>query len=253
MSAHPSLLPEELKSGQAAWKAKLDEDTAKWNAHVDAHFSGFKRGEDIFLMKFPQVLSMVSPVRKGDIYFSYDKIKTILKEHPQELDESSFYDLPKLIANPVMVFNSSLHSTNKNALVVVLELHGKNGASAFVPISLSRRSSRTRGEYYMASSFYTQSKTDITGKRIPDSHRYDEWAAEGLLLYADTEKFRTWRKINKVDFYINEDAKKEKVSSVIQRVQFPGRGRKAKPSEYIVMSQKDLVNRRSSPNDNHVN
>ena len=151
----------------------------------------------------PMVLQMLfPPAKNADIFITLGKIYKILRKHKLELDENSFYNLPELLANPVMVFNSSEKSENSNAFVTVIELQGINGAPVLVPISLERKVSKT-GDYYLASSVYTADKiVSINGQKTstPNPEKLENWVSQGLLIYADTVKFKKWKKKNKVNF-----------------------------------------------------
>ena len=233
-----------------AWEQRLAKENERWNEVLAQFVPGPQSSESFRIMQVPLVLQMLGFMEEGELRIASGKFNKLLKEHENELDINDLRNLPELIANPVMVLNSSLHSTHPNSVIVVVNVQSsKNGASVFLPISLTKKSSRHLGTYYQVSSIYTQSKNGANGERIANPQRYRQWIEdEELLVYADLEQLPEWEKKNvRFSQYIKNSPSGSKEPSNVTRVQFPGRGR-TRANTYIIKTELDLVNERGKYN-----
>lgn len=232
-------------NGKVAWEQKLADENIRWNKTLSQFVSGPQSRDLLRIMDVPLVLRMLGNMEEGSLVIGPGKLNRLLEEHKNELDIKDLENLPELIANPVMVLNSSLHSTHPNSVIVVINVQSsKNGASVFLPISLVKKNSRALGTHYQVSSIYTQSRNGANGERIANPQKYRQWIEdEELLVYADLEQLPEWEKKNiRFSQYIKNSP------SDLSRVQFPGRGR-TRASEYIIKTGKDLVKERERYND----
>lgn len=211
------------------WERRLAAHNDAWNRKIAGKLDHSKN--NTFLMNVPSVLSLTSGMEDGGIYFHTNKIKKILADHGDELDINSFKNLPRLIADPVIILQSAPNSTNPNSVNVVIKLQGKKNAPVFVNVSLERHEDKS-GVYYIAASMYAKDRKTKDGQVVPNFKIFDDWVAAGLLKYVDEDQFKEWKKQNKVSFYLK---KENRDGSDIDRVQFPARGLNSRPDGYEII------------------
>ena len=249
------------------YERRLERDSAAWEKNVDAFTSKklSRKIRDIPVMSMPMVLTLTgaklnSRLEPKQIITSRAVLsKILIDKHGQEMDASILKQLPKALADPVMVFQSDTRPGD--SVVVMLELKDKNGATVVAPVLLESEKGNADAAAVL---------TSLYGKGTPNLN--NQWFVnqinKGNLLYIDTKKAPRWfsssglqlpmglrtqqgvykRSINSQDSFVNNGAKKSTAWAISCGLQLPYAGIASGVYGNIVKTDVDLVKLREQGN-----
>ena len=178
-------------------KRMMEETSKKWNAIVDEVYSS-PAGTEIrgqsFVMNSPLVLSLVggnfkNSLGKIPILINTDKIRKIKDGEGNEhyLTKEQIKQLPKAMADPIAIFESSGNAKDPsvNDIVMMLEIKDKTGATVVAPIWLEQNEKGL--VFNKLASFYGKERN-----KRPNDKWFSEQVSEGRLMYINTKKADYW-------------------------------------------------------------
>lgn len=238
-----------MNFGQSAavmeYERRLERDSVAWEKTVDEFISKklSRKTKDVPVMSMPMVLTLTgaklnSRLEPKQIITSRAVLsKILIDKHGQEMDASILKQLPKALADPVMVFQSDTRPGD--SVVVMLELKDRNGSAVIAPVLLESDSHNPDSPAVLTS-LYDQAK-GTPGTRRPNNQWFINQINKGNLLYIDTKKAPRWfsnsglqlpmglrtqqgvykRSINSQDGFVNNGAKKSTAWTVGSGLQLP--------------------------------
>ena len=122
--------------------------------------------------------------------------KALKGKHSDELESDHMKQLPRALADPLMIFNTYNGKSGNPRRVIVVDLKGKTGTNIIVPLELSTQTDKTAGATnIMVSSYEPTYRPEKKGD--PKKPKYKYFFNEidkGKLLYANKNKVRQWLK-----------------------------------------------------------
>ncbi|MDR1481098.1 MAG: hypothetical protein LBI74_00560 [Synergistaceae bacterium] len=138
-------------------------------------------------------------IREIDV--SYSVIKKMMNKH--NLSPGDIKKLPRLLADPIAVFESSPFSQSAKKksdikpIVAMIEMRDNNGATVIVPVYLEEDIQGKRGKYNIVTSAYGRTKSNTT---TPNSQWFINEANAGRTLYINNNKISAWANQLRVSF-----------------------------------------------------
>ena len=170
-------------TGRAAWE-QVKKDTEAWGRQLDDFAAG--RGNKIRGLTVgttPDVLQRLG-AKPLPIEMARHNLAKVLAKHEVPLD--TLRDLPKHLADPIMVFKSA---TMANAYVMLTEME-RNGENLVAAIHFDVQTGRTR--INDIASVHDRSTTRDTGEKIPGWVWVKNQIAAGNLRYYDKTRSSRW-------------------------------------------------------------
>lgn len=170
-------------TGRAAWE-HVKKDTEAWGRQLDDFAAG--RGNKIRGLTVgttPDVLQRLG-AKPLPIEMARHNLAKVLAKHEVPLD--TLRDLPKHLADPIMVFKSA---TMANAYVMLTEME-RNGENLVAAIHFDVQTGRTR--INDIASVHDRSTTRDTGEKIPGWVWVKNQIAAGNLRYYDKTRSSRW-------------------------------------------------------------
>ena len=168
---------------------KLTQDEKAWGETVDNFIAGrLQQNRPIRVMTTPIALKLASDedVSFKEIVTSPAVLKKILKDKHVEITPDILKQLPRAMADPILVFKSA---TVPGSYVSMLELKDDKGGTVVVPVALN---ASKPGKQAFMTSVYGQIRKKTDGS----AELRDSWFAEqidsGNLRYINTEKSASW-------------------------------------------------------------
>ncbi|MGE1061180.1 LPD5 domain-containing protein [Megasphaera paucivorans] len=202
----------------------LNQDIAKWNNVVDAYDKADKQvwkennnGRLYRVMDMPLVLQMISKNDKElSVYGSF--FEHVLQPKHYGMTTDIIRQLPKAIADPVMVFKTA----DVNKFVLALELKTDQGASVVVPVQLEKNDNAHHA-INVLNTAYARTKQ---GSSTPNYNWFAANLKAGKLIYANKTKALDWVRAIKGDTLVGPA-----LSSAL--------------SNQSILTERDLVNMRN--------
>lgn len=182
-SAFASVSEDRETTGRAAWE-QVKKDTEAWERQLDDFAAG--RGNKIRGLTVgttPDVLRRLG-AKPLPIEMARRNLTKVLAKHEVPLD--TLRDLPKHLADPLMVFKSA---TMSNAYVMLTEME-RNGENLVAAIHFDVETGRTR--INDIASIHDRSTTRDTGEKVPGWVWVKNQIAAGNLRYYDKTRSSRW-------------------------------------------------------------
>ena len=182
-AAFASVSEDRETTGRAAWE-QVKKDTEAWERQLDDFAAG--RGNKIRGLTVgttPDVLRRLG-AKPLPIEMARRNLTKVLAKHEVPLD--TLRDLPKHLADPLMVFKSA---TMSNAYVMLTEME-RNGENLVAAIHFDVETGRTR--INDIASIHDRSTTRDTGEKVPGWVWIKNQIAAGNLRYYDKTRSSRW-------------------------------------------------------------
>ena len=182
-AAFASVSEDRETTGRAAWE-QVKKDTEAWERQLDDFAAG--RGNKIRGLTVgttPDVLRRLG-AKPLPIEMARRNLTKVLTKHEVPLD--TLRDLPKHLADPLMVFKSA---TMSNAYVMLTEME-RNGENLVAAIHFDVETGRTR--INDIASIHDRSTTRDTGEKVPGWVWVKNQIAAGNLRYYDKTRSSRW-------------------------------------------------------------
>ena len=182
-AAFASVSEDRETTGRAAWE-QVKKDTEAWGRQLDDFAAG--RGNKIRGLTVgttPDVLRRLG-AKPLPIEMARRNLTKVLTKHEVPLD--TLRDLPKHLADPLMVFKSA---TMSNAYVMLTEME-RNGENLVAAIHFDVETGRTR--INDIASIHDRSTTRDTGEKVPGWVWIKNQIAAGNLRYYDKTRSSRW-------------------------------------------------------------
>ena len=182
-AAFASVSEDRETTGRAAWE-QVKKDTEAWGRQLDDFAAG--RGNKIrglTVGSTPDVLRRLG-AKPLPIEMARRNLTKVLTKHEVPLD--TLRDLPKHLADPLMVFKSA---TMSNAYVMLTEME-RNGENLVAAIHFDVETGRTR--INDIASIHDRSTTRDTGEKVPGWVWVKNQIAAGNLRYYDKTRSSRW-------------------------------------------------------------
>ena len=182
-AAFASVSEDRETTGRAAWE-QVKKDTEAWERQLDDFAVG--RGNKIRGLTVgttPDVLRRLG-AKPLPIEMARRNLTKVLAKHEVPLD--TLRDLPKHLADPLMVFKSA---TMSNAYVMLTEME-RNGENLVAAIHFDVETGRTR--INDIASIHDRSTTRDTGEKVPGWVWVKNQIAAGNLRYYDKTRSSRW-------------------------------------------------------------
>lgn len=182
-AAFASVSEDRETTGRAAWE-QVKKDTEAWGRQLDDFAAG--RGNKIRGLTVgttPDVLRRLG-AKPLPIEMARRNLTKVLTKHEVPLD--TLRDLPKHLADPLMVFKSA---TMSNAYVMLTEME-RNGENLVAAIHFDVETGRTR--INDIASIHDRSTTRDTGEKVPGWVWVKNQIAAGNLRYYDKTRSSRW-------------------------------------------------------------
>lgn len=182
-AAFASVSEDRETTGRAAWE-QVKKDTEAWERQLDDFAAG--RGNKIRGLTVgttPDVLRRLG-AKPLPIEMARRNLTKVLAKHEVPLD--TLRDLPKHLADPLMVFKSA---TMSNAYVMLTEME-RNGENLVAAIHFDVETGRTR--INDIASIHDRSTTRDTGEKVPGWVWVKNQIAAGNLRYYDKTRSSRW-------------------------------------------------------------
>jgi hypothetical protein len=179
----PNIYFQERLSAEAEAKLKSDEESFVMTLK-EIKLGKIKSSEMIDVMTTPLVFLLagadVLPVK-----MVAGKIEEVKQKH--NLSDAEIVKIPRLMADPIAIFESSASSKGNKGLVVMTEMKDEKGATVVVPIHLNRIN--LGYQVNVLASIY---KKNNQNTQQPDNDWFIREIENGRLLYWDTKKGSEW-------------------------------------------------------------
>lgn len=134
--------------------------------------------------------------RENDIYINGNKIKTILREHP-EIDIDVIKKIPEILENPILVLSSKNSVKNNSRMVMFGRVTAENGKPVLCVLDLMPRENKiVLNDMQKAVSAYSKTNGDKSIKHFFENSD---------ILYASKNKKITANLLTRVGFYMPTD------------------------------------------------
>ena len=175
---------------------KLERDERIFSKAIDKFMKNELKEKTVNVMTTPLVMKLVGaeilPIRISN----RELHKALKGKHSDELESDHMKQLPRALADPLMIFNTYNGKSGNPRRVIVVDLKGKTGTNIIVPLELSTQTDKTAGAANIMVSSYEPTYR-LEKKGDPKKPKYKYFFNEidkGKLLYANKNKVRQWLK-----------------------------------------------------------
>ena len=175
---------------------KLERDERNFSEAIDKFMKDELKEKTVNVMTTPLVMKLVGaeilPIRISN----RELHKALKGKHSDELESDHMKQLPRALADPLMIFNTYNGKSGNPRRVIVVDLKGKTGTNIIVPLELSTQTDKTAGATNIMVSSYEPTYR-LEKKGDPKKPKYKYFFNEidkGKLLYANKNKVRQWLK-----------------------------------------------------------
>ena len=175
---------------------KLEKDERNFSEAIDKFMKDELKEKTVNVMTTPLVMKLVGaeilPIRISN----RELHKALKGKHSDELESDHMKQLPRALADPLMIFNTYNGKSGNPRRVIVVDLKGKTGTNIIVPLELSTQTDKTAGAANIMVSSYEPTYR-LEKKGDPKKPKYKYFFNEidkGKLLYANKNKVRQWLK-----------------------------------------------------------
>lgn len=175
---------------------KLERDERNFSEAIDKFMKDELKEKTVNVMTTPLVMKLVGaeilPIRISN----RELHKALKGKHSDELESDHMKQLPRALADPLMIFNTYNGKSGNPHRVIVVDLKGKTGTNIIVPLELSTQTDKTAGAANIMVSSYEPTYR-LEKKGDPKKPKYKYFFNEidkGKLLYANKNKVRQWLK-----------------------------------------------------------
>lgn len=175
-----------------AAEIKLADDEKNFSSSVDALLKNtLPSGKPVRVMTTPLVLKSVgAPLLPVEVEYS-DLHKIALGKHGNEMSPDIVKQLPRALADPLMILKSYDGKNGERRIVVVLDLKDRNGATVISPLELKQNYKNNK--YYLNLLKTSYGKTDSkTGK--PSYEYFKRQIEAGNVLYVNKKRTTEWNR-----------------------------------------------------------
>ena len=179
-------------------KKQIKETMRNWASEVDRIFDAPNASQltgSVRVMDTPLVLSLVGgnyTNGSGKIGISINEAKILKIQNDHSLSRHEVKQLPKALADPIAIFESSenVKGAQTNDVVFMLDLKDEHGANVVAAVWLDQ--SKNGLEFNRLASYYGKDTTDKSGKLIPKNRWFYNQSDKGHLMYINTKKALHW-------------------------------------------------------------
>lgn len=184
-------------------KQKLAADQKDFAGYVDQFMKNEFNASMIPVMNTPLVMQLVGAENLPIEIAATDLAKILKKKHAGEIDPAILKQLPKVLSDPLMIFNNRYSGkTGGDRKIIMVDLKDKNGATIVVPFELSV--DNKQGKYQINQMLSTFGKSDKkTG--VPRFNWFAEQLEAGRLVYVNKNKTAEWISSEKPEWPMPEE------------------------------------------------
>lgn len=195
---------------QYSWtdsERRLKIDESEFSKSLDEFGKGTIKNPMVRVMMTPLVLKLVGAKLLPIEIAARDLSKILYGKHAGDMDPSIMKQLPRALADPVMIFGSYTGRNGESRKVVVVSMKDNNGATIVVPLELEAND--IPGKYKINRITSAFGKTDKkTGE--PSNQWFIKQLEAGRLEYINRKKATDWISSEKPEWPIP----KEKINSL---------------------------------------
>lgn len=195
---------------QYSWtdsERRLKIDESEFSKSLDEFGKGTIKNPMVRVMMTPLVLKLVGAKLLPIEIATRDLSKILYGKHAGDMDPSIMKQLPRALADPVMIFGSYTGRNGESRKVVVVSMKDNNGATIVVPLELEAND--IPGKYKINRITSAFGKTDKkTGE--PSNQWFVKQLEAGRLEYINRKKATDWISSEKPEWPIP----KEKINSL---------------------------------------